>query len=91
MPIKRYQKTVLFSSTTRPPSPPPSPSGSEEVHCESDEDLGAKYEFRYRTELSRKVGKPFEKLIAIPMPKEVCPTPPISSSTTVMSYKKVVI
>jgi hypothetical protein len=93
---KRYQKTLLLinsigsrSPSPSPPSSPPPNSVCDEFDSDGEHE-SVKYDFRYRNEMTVIAGKPYEKLIAIPMPKEVRPsTPPISSSTTVMSYKQV--
>lgn len=100
MSTKRYQKTLNYISTTRAecesPYPPPQPLPAEKSDQKLDREVeveGVKYEVRYRTELTRPIGSPPIKTIMIPLPKESRPsTPtavPISSSTTVMSYKKV--
>lgn len=82
---------MINSIRSRSPSPPGSPPP---VCNQIDSDVDSiKYDFRYRNEMTRIAGKPFEKLIAIPMPKEVRPsTPPkVLASTTVMSYKQVLV
>ncbi|CAG2180226.1 unnamed protein product [Oppiella nova] len=98
---KRYQKTVFLSTRTHSPSPPSSPPPpppppviptgalSHYRSVETNREIsGLKYDFRYKSEINKICGKPSEKLIEIPMTRDVPTKPPISSQTTVMSYKK---
>ncbi|CAG2114771.1 unnamed protein product [Medioppia subpectinata] len=94
---KREESHLSPSPPTSPPPPPPPLSlplttinlnhyRSVETNSEVE---GLKYDFRYKSEINRMAGKRVEKIIEIPVVKDIYPTkPPISSNTTVMSYKK---
>lgn len=91
--MKRYQKTILLSAREERRSPSPQlkaitySNGSEDNDYESNDN---QYNISYKSEVFTYAGKPYEKLIEIPVSKEVFQTtPPISSNTTVMSFKQV--
>lgn len=102
---QRYQKTVFmggdYYEAKPPPVPPvlPPPKSIPYVNGSSKDRPKAEPQWkpgrRYRSEWSAMTGKPYEKVIEIPMTREavveIPTTPPIiSANTTVMSYKKVI-
>lgn len=87
---QRYQKTVLLMTTSTPGQAIVEPMRSV---VEIPQNLGIeeleKIDIGYRTEFNQMMGKAPVKIVSIPY-DDYKPAP-ITSSTTVISYKQVVV
>ena len=101
---QRYQKTVFLGGDYYEEKPPPVPTalppitfsnGLNNDKPKAEDKPAWRPGRRYKSEFKTMTGKPYEKVIEIPMTREavveIPTTPPIiSTNTTVMSYKKVI-
>ena len=87
---QRYQKTVLLMTTSTPGQTIAGPMRSViEIPQNLEIEELEKIDIRYRTEFNQIMGKAPAKIVSIPYDDHK--PAPITSSTTVISYKQVVV